>query len=148
MSKKLTGKALAKFEAKRDVWQDVLDGVREITAGKGKSYIVRVRCTTQLYSDPYSYSRNRGRWKARWDMLSERRNTIWGTWSGYAVSAKRREHKEKVEMIKSAPTCPNCGSPMKVVRPRPLDKWKAFWGCTQYSVTGCKGSARYVPPNS
>ena len=53
---KLTGKALAKFEAKRDVWQDVLDGVREITAGKGKSYIVRVRCTTQLYSDPYSYS--------------------------------------------------------------------------------------------
>lgn len=30
MSKKLTGKALAKFEAKRNVWQEVLDGVREI----------------------------------------------------------------------------------------------------------------------
>ena len=36
MAKKLTGKALAKFEAERDVWQEVLDGVREIKAGKGK----------------------------------------------------------------------------------------------------------------
>ena len=30
MREKLTGKALAKFEAKRDIWQEVLDGVREI----------------------------------------------------------------------------------------------------------------------
>lgn len=36
MHKKLTGKALAEFEAKRDVWQEVLDGVREIKAGGGK----------------------------------------------------------------------------------------------------------------
>lgn len=36
MNKKLTGKALVKFEAKRDVWQEVLDGVREIKAGGGK----------------------------------------------------------------------------------------------------------------
>jgi putative transcriptional regulator len=36
MSKKLTGRALAQFEAKRDVWQEVLDGVREIKAGRGK----------------------------------------------------------------------------------------------------------------
>ncbi len=49
-SKKLTGKALAVFEAKRDVWHEVLDGVREIEAGGGKrtnveakSYVVRVR---------------------------------------------------------------------------------------------------------
>ena len=27
MGKKLTGKALAKFEAQRDVWQEVLDGL-------------------------------------------------------------------------------------------------------------------------
>lgn len=33
MGKKLTGKALAKFESRRDVWQEVLDGVREIKAG-------------------------------------------------------------------------------------------------------------------
>ena len=36
MSKILTGKALAKFESERDVWQEVLGGVREIKAGGGK----------------------------------------------------------------------------------------------------------------
>lgn len=35
MTKKLTGKALAEFEAERDVWQEVLDGVKEIKAGGG-----------------------------------------------------------------------------------------------------------------
>ena len=55
MAKKLTGNALAKFEAERDVWQEVLDGVREIKAGKGKrtkvepkSHIVRVRLKSGL----------------------------------------------------------------------------------------------------
>lgn len=36
MGKKLTGKALAKFEAERNVWQEVLQGVKEIKAGGGK----------------------------------------------------------------------------------------------------------------
>ena len=36
MSKKLKGKALEKFEADRDVWQEVLEGVREIKRGRGK----------------------------------------------------------------------------------------------------------------
>jgi putative transcriptional regulator len=36
MGKKLTGKALEAFEAQRDVWQEVLEGVREIKAGGGK----------------------------------------------------------------------------------------------------------------
>ena len=36
MGRKLTGKALAKFEAERDVWQEVLQGVKEIKAGGGK----------------------------------------------------------------------------------------------------------------
>jgi putative transcriptional regulator len=55
MGKKLTGKALAKFEAERDVWQEVLDGVREIKAGGGKrtkvqpkSQVVRVRLKSGL----------------------------------------------------------------------------------------------------
>lgn len=50
MSGKLTSKALTKFEATRDVWQEVSDGVREIKAGGGKgtkvyakSYVARVR---------------------------------------------------------------------------------------------------------
>jgi putative transcriptional regulator len=55
MCKKLTGKALAEFEAKRDVWQGVLDGVREIKAGGGKrtkvelkSRVARVRLKSGL----------------------------------------------------------------------------------------------------
>ena len=55
MAKKLTGKALARFEAERDVWQEVLDGVREIKAGGGrrkkveaKSRVVRVRLKSGL----------------------------------------------------------------------------------------------------
>ena len=55
MAKKLTGKALAKFEAERDVWQEVLEGVREIKAGGGrrkrveaKSHVVRVRLKSGL----------------------------------------------------------------------------------------------------
>ena len=55
MSKKLTGKALEAFEAERDVWQEVLEGVREIKAGGGKrkkatpkSHVARVRIKSGL----------------------------------------------------------------------------------------------------
>jgi putative transcriptional regulator len=55
MAKKLSGKALADFEAGRNVWQEVLDGVREIKAGGGKrmkvssqSQVVRVRLNSGL----------------------------------------------------------------------------------------------------
>lgn len=55
MTKKLTGRALARFEASRDVWQEVLDGVQEIKAGRGKrtsiepsSPIVRARLKSGL----------------------------------------------------------------------------------------------------
>lgn len=50
MARKLSGKALADFEAGRNVWQEALDGVQEIKAGGGKrtkvkpqSRVVRVR---------------------------------------------------------------------------------------------------------
>ena len=55
MGRKLSGKALVKFEAGRDVWREVLDGVREIKAGGGKrtkvapkSDVVRVRLKSGL----------------------------------------------------------------------------------------------------
>jgi hypothetical protein len=38
MAKKLKGSALAQFEAKRDIWQEVLDGVRQIKSGGGKRH--------------------------------------------------------------------------------------------------------------
>ena len=43
MGKKLKGRALSKFEAGRDVWQEVLDGVREIKSGGGKRSLVEPR---------------------------------------------------------------------------------------------------------
>ena len=55
MTKKLAGSALARFEAGRDIWQEVLDGVREIKAGRGRrisvepgSPIVRARLKSGL----------------------------------------------------------------------------------------------------
>ena len=36
MTKKLDGKQLARLERSRDVWKEVLEGVREIKAGKGR----------------------------------------------------------------------------------------------------------------
>jgi putative transcriptional regulator len=55
MSKKLTGRALARFEARRDVWQEALEGVREIKRGHGRrrqvescSPIVRARLKSGL----------------------------------------------------------------------------------------------------
>ena len=43
MIKKLTGRELRRLEAKRDIWQEVLDGVREIKAGRGKRVSVEPR---------------------------------------------------------------------------------------------------------
>ncbi len=40
MAKKLSGKALAKHEASRDVWKEVLDSVTEIRQGRGKRRVV------------------------------------------------------------------------------------------------------------
>ena len=43
MSKKLTGRALARFEAGRDVWQETLEATRDIKAGRGKRLSVEPR---------------------------------------------------------------------------------------------------------
>ena len=43
MGKKLKGRALDKFEAGRDVWQEVLNSVHEIKAGGGKRSVVEPR---------------------------------------------------------------------------------------------------------
>ena len=61
MSKKITGKTLAKFEAERDVWHEVLDAVREIKSGGGKktkveakSQVVRVRLKSGLSQEQFA----------------------------------------------------------------------------------------------
>src|SRR5215831_18215357 len=43
MIKKLTARELARLEARRDVWQEVLEGVAEIKAGRGKRTLVQPR---------------------------------------------------------------------------------------------------------
>jgi len=55
MAKKLSKSQLNKLEARRDVWQEVLDGVKEIKAGGGRrtlvepiSEVVRVRMKSGL----------------------------------------------------------------------------------------------------
>jgi putative transcriptional regulator len=55
MSKKASERVLAGLEAQRDIWQEVLDGVREIKAGGGrrtrvepKSPVVRARLKAGL----------------------------------------------------------------------------------------------------
>ena len=41
--KKMTGRVLARTEAKRDIWQEVLDSVQEIKGGRGKRTSVEPR---------------------------------------------------------------------------------------------------------
>jgi putative transcriptional regulator len=43
MTKKLTARALANLKARRDIWQEVLDGVNEIKTGRGKRTAVEPR---------------------------------------------------------------------------------------------------------
>ncbi|MGE5304350.1 MAG: hypothetical protein ACM3TN_13650 [Alphaproteobacteria bacterium] len=43
MGKTLKGRAFSKFDAERDVWQEVLDGVREIKSGGGKRSMIKPR---------------------------------------------------------------------------------------------------------
>lgn len=45
MGKKLTGKVLAKFEATRNVCQEIIDGACEIKAGGGKRTKVEAMST-------------------------------------------------------------------------------------------------------
>jgi putative transcriptional regulator len=61
MGKKLKGRALSKFEGGRDVWQEVLDGVREIKSGGGRrsmieprSAIVRARLKAGLTQEQFA----------------------------------------------------------------------------------------------
>lgn len=85
-------------------------------------------------------SRNKGIWKPRWDMLSSRTESVFSS-----ISATKKSTEKKKPTIKSIQAeeqllCPKCGSPMKLVTPKPGQRWKKFWGCTKYWSTGCKGS--------
>jgi predicted RNA-binding Zn-ribbon protein involved in translation (DUF1610 family) len=84
-----------------------------------------------------------GAWKPRWDILSERKKIDWGDWERAKVYRRRKDYKRKREAEILKPVCPKCGSPMRLVEPKHGESWKSFWGCTQFHVTGCNGSAKY-----
>jgi HNH endonuclease len=99
-----------------------------------------------LLAEILGVTRNKGIWSARWDMLSKRKESIWGTWKGQVVAKKRKEYKQKLERNLTAPLCPKCGSSMRLKQPwQSSQKWKPFWGCSQYNVSGCNGSSKYIP---
>jgi len=88
-------------------------------------------------------SKNKGSWKARWDMLSKRTDS---TFSLLSIASKKGKAKP-ANTIKSInenekPICPSCGSPMRLINPRQGQKWSKFWGCSKYQTTGCKGSKK------
>ncbi len=83
--------------------------------------------------------RNKGIWYSRWDMLSTRTdNAFTSMLSDSKVKSKNVKTNYKYKSNK--PLCPLCDSPMKLLKPYPGQKWKEFWGCTQYRSEGCRGS--------
>jgi ribosomal protein S27E len=90
--------------------------------------------------------KNQGIWKPRWDMLSSRTSGVFSALSKNKKTATKTRTK-RTKTIKDIKVtekllCPECGSPMKLIKPRPGKKWKEFWGCTKYWSSGCGGSRR------
>ncbi len=87
-------------------------------------------------------SKNKGSWNARWEMLSSRTDGVFSSLSAAKRTGNTGKKKQTIRNIKpeEKPLCPKCGSPMKLVMPKPGQQWDRFWGCTKYWSTGCKGS--------
>jgi len=88
-------------------------------------------------------TKNTGSWTTRWEMLDQRTSGPLGSWRTFKRSGQRLSIRSKMKPKERSPKCPVCGARMKVVRPRPSDSWKPFWGCTKYRVSGCRGSLKY-----
>lgn len=90
-------------------------------------------------SEALSITKNCGCWQPRWDMLESRSDSIFRLLK--KDSSKSRPNRKTIKSkTATSPSCPNCGSPMQLIKPQRGDKWKAFWGCSKYKSTGCKGS--------
>lgn len=89
-------------------------------------------------------TRNPGRWKARWNMLAGRKDAAWGTWNNNRATRRRKDYKKRIKQDLLKPMCPRCGATMRLIRPKPRDSWKPFWGCSKFKITDCRGSVKYV----
>ncbi|MDO4510682.1 MAG: hypothetical protein Q4B68_02555, partial [Bacteroidales bacterium] len=67
---------------------------------------------------------------------------------GFAENmTKERINAQRQQSVKEgAPQCPICGAPMiKRFAKRGANQGNAFWSCSNYSTTGCKGSRSINP---
>jgi ssDNA-binding Zn-finger/Zn-ribbon topoisomerase 1 len=87
---------------------------------------------------------NKGLWKPRWEMLSKRTENVFITKTYKTKISKKNNKKRTIKTINQndKPLCPECGSPMRLIKPKKGQRWKAFWGCTKYWTNGCKGSRK------
>ena len=102
MSKKLIGKALTKFEAERDVWREVLEGVMQIKAGGGKrtkiesiSRVVQVRLKSGLSQAQFAAALG----------VSKRTLEQWEQGRREPSGAARTLHKDLSVAFDSTPGC-------------------------------------------
>jgi ssDNA-binding Zn-finger/Zn-ribbon topoisomerase 1 len=91
-------------------------------------------------SEALSVTRNSGCWTPRWDMLETRADSTFRLLKKDSSKPKSNRKTIKSKEVVTNPSCPKCGNPMRLIKPRKGDKWKAFWGCSKYKVTGCNGS--------
>ncbi len=84
-------------------------------------------------------TKNKGYWKPRWDMLETRSDSTFRLLKKAGLG-QRRKSKIKKSKTHRIPKCPKCGSTMKLIRPNKEQHWNAFWGCTKFRTTGCKGT--------
>ncbi|MFQ5798916.1 MAG: HNH endonuclease [Bacteroidota bacterium] len=83
-------------------------------------------------------TRNVGQWKPRWDMLETRADSTFRLLKKAESQSTKKKRTVKSKESR-APQCPKCGSPMRLIRPRMGQHWKAFWGCRRYQTSGCNG---------
>ena len=90
-------------------------------------------------SEALSITKNCGCWMPRWDMLESRSDSTFRLLKKES-SKPKVNHKTIKTKEASSPSCPKCGNSMRLIKPKRGDRWKAFWGCSKYKATGCKGS--------
>lgn len=122
-----------KVEINCDVCNKAWSGPRELTEETGPRL-----------AELLSIKRNRGIWKARWDMLSSRSDNVFSSLGSEKKSKSESKKKQPIKSVQAweKPLCPQCGSPMKLITPKPGQEWQKFWGCTKYGSTGCRGSRK------
>jgi transcription elongation factor Elf1 len=88
-------------------------------------------------------TQNQGTSITPWEVLSKRTRNVWGEWKGKKSEFRKKVWQSSDSGYTKNPTCPECGAIMKLVKPRSGDPWNPFWGCSKFSITGCKGSMPY-----